>query len=49
MKHKVYDQNDNLVFEGKPMEVYEFILKVRSNDSEYSKTQYENYMKYKKK
>ena len=49
MAHKVYDVNKKLVFEGEPEEVYEYCLKIRRNDSEYSKHQYESYIKNKKK
>ena len=47
--HKVYDQNNQLVFEGGPEEVYEFILKTRAVKDEDSKIKYENYLKNKKK
>ena len=47
--HKVYDVNNKLIFEGESDQVYEFLLKLRSTDSEYSMQQYENYLKYKKK
>mgnify|MGYP003149631158 CR=1 FL=1 len=47
--HKVYDKNNQFIFEGNPEECYEFLLKCRSTTSEYSMQQYENYLKNKKK
>lgn len=49
MAHKVYDQNEKLVFEGSHTEVYEFILKGLASRSADDKRKYENYLKYDKK
>ena len=46
--HKVHDVNKKIIFKGDPEQCYEFLLKLRSKDSEYSMQQYENYLKYKK-
>ena len=49
MAHKVYDVNKKFVFEGTPEEVYEYFLKLRSTENEYSMSQYEYYLENKKK